>query len=274
MLTYNQVFYIESAIKSVLRQKTKFSILLLISDDASTDGTDKVCENYAYNFPNEILFYRNSTNLGSRQNSLINIKRCLDCGAKYIAFLEGDDFWTNRNKLQLQVDLLDSQSFVACTTNYIEQYNNQSLNYHYSRNSSGRLQGIFKNFKDLDQVNLFDKKRCYSIGKSSKWYTKTLTAVVRCKAINLNILKKYEFLNDTIFFREISKTGNIIFLDVVTGIYRLHYRGIYSGLSQVDKESLRQKIYKELREKNLKVSIRILRIQTKLELFFENLVLC
>ena len=105
MVAYNQEKYISQAIESVLMQKTNFSYQLVIGDDCSTDSTTQICALYAEKFPDKITFIYNNQNRGL----LENYKQILDNHpAKYIAILEGDDYWTDENKLQLQFDLLEN----------------------------------------------------------------------------------------------------------------------------------------------------------------------
>jgi glycosyltransferase involved in cell wall biosynthesis len=107
MVTYNHENYIAQAIESVLMQKTFFNYRLMIGEDCSTDGTRKIVSEYAEKYPDKITAFLNETNLGLVENA---IKIYNACTAKYIAMLEGDDYWTDPNKLQNQVDFLESNS--------------------------------------------------------------------------------------------------------------------------------------------------------------------
>jgi glycosyltransferase involved in cell wall biosynthesis len=112
MLTYNHAPYIRQAIESVLSQKTSFPFELLIGDDCSTDGTRQIVLEYAAKYPSVIHPILGETNVGARENA----KRLYShCDKKYIALLDGDDYWTDENKLQKQVDFLEENArFVAC----------------------------------------------------------------------------------------------------------------------------------------------------------------
>lgn len=114
MLTFNHEKYIRKAIDSVLMQKVNFEYELVIGDDASTDGTKKIIQEYARKYPNTIRAYCRTKNIGALNNS-ISIKH--KCRGKYLACLEGDDYWNIDNKLQLQVDFLESHpEFILCYT--------------------------------------------------------------------------------------------------------------------------------------------------------------
>ncbi len=108
MVTYNHEKYIAQAIESVMIQKTSFDYLLVIGEDCSTDNTLKICINLKQNYPDKILLLNNTENLGPMINALNVYKKCFSSSAKYVAMLEGDDYWCDENKLQKQVDFLDA----------------------------------------------------------------------------------------------------------------------------------------------------------------------
>jgi len=110
MVTFNQERYIAQAIESVLAQETNFPYRLIIADDCSKDSTDEICRAYAVKYPSKISLTKNLVNLGL----VINYKKVFDlCNAKYIAILEGDDYWTDQLKLQKQVDILESDNKIG-----------------------------------------------------------------------------------------------------------------------------------------------------------------
>jgi len=110
--TYNHRPFIEKALDSVLTQEVNFSYEVLIGDDCSTDGTAELLQRYA-SLPNVRLFCR-SENMGASYN--LNDLQGRAAG-KYIAYLDGDDYWQDPHKLQKQVDFLEQNpSFIACTS--------------------------------------------------------------------------------------------------------------------------------------------------------------
>lgn len=107
MVTFNHEKYIGQAIESVLMQETTFPIKIIIGEDCSTDKTASICLKYKEDYPEIIEVKLNQRNIGALNNSKQIYAECLASGAKYIAMLEGDDFWTDPYKLQKQVDFLD-----------------------------------------------------------------------------------------------------------------------------------------------------------------------
>jgi len=110
MVAYNQEKYIAQAIESVLMQKTVFDYRLIIGDDCSNDSTATICAQYVEKYPDKVELISNPKNIGL----LANYKQLFDnFPAKYIAILEGDDYWTDENKLQFQFDLLENNPHIG-----------------------------------------------------------------------------------------------------------------------------------------------------------------
>ncbi|MDB6028212.1 MAG: putative glycosyltransferase [Verrucomicrobiales bacterium] len=110
MITYNHERFIVQAIESVLMQKTAFKFELVIGDDCSTDRTRSAVIDMQRRYPDKISVLLHPTNIGMMPNFMATLRACK---GKYIALLEGDDFWTASDKLQAQVDLLDSNPELA-----------------------------------------------------------------------------------------------------------------------------------------------------------------
>ena len=110
MTTYNHERYIAHAIESVLRQQTDFRIEIVIGEDCSTDRTRAIAEDYAQQYPEAIRIVTSEENVGWRKNYRRTIAAAR---GKYIALLDGDDYFTHRKKLQMQVDLLEAHPEVG-----------------------------------------------------------------------------------------------------------------------------------------------------------------
>lgn len=109
-VTYNQENYIEEAIKSFIMQKTSFTFEVIIHDDASTDGTQKIIRKYVKEYPDILKPMYEENNQFSQGNDQFIHDMFIAAKGKYIAACEGDDFWTDPNKLQLQVNFLEKNA--------------------------------------------------------------------------------------------------------------------------------------------------------------------
>jgi len=105
VLCYNQSCFITEALESVLTQRADFPIEIVVADDFSTDGTKEIVEEFAGMHPDTIRVLPRSQHVGLQRNWM---DLYAACRGEYVAFLEGDDYWTSPHKLQKQADLLDS----------------------------------------------------------------------------------------------------------------------------------------------------------------------
>lgn len=102
---YNKGDWVREAIDSFLNQKTNFDFEIIIIDDASTDHSYKIIQEYQNKFPEKVRTFRNEVNLGITRTWK---KVCQEAKGQYIARCDSDDFWIDPLKLQKQVDLLDA----------------------------------------------------------------------------------------------------------------------------------------------------------------------
>lgn len=93
-------------------QETDFPVELVIGEDCSTDKTREICEEFQASFPDRITVLKRSSNLGMSKNFVDTVKHC---HGEFLALCEGDDFWTDPDKLQKQVDFLEANpDYSAC----------------------------------------------------------------------------------------------------------------------------------------------------------------
>ena len=117
-LAYNHEKYIRSALEGFINQKTNFAYEVFVNDDASTDKTATIIREYAEIFPNIIKPIFQSENQYSKG---VNIEETIIfplMNGKYIAACEGDDYWCDENKLQMQVDWMENNpEYSLCVHN-------------------------------------------------------------------------------------------------------------------------------------------------------------
>lgn len=108
--TYNHERYIEEALVGFVSQETTFEYEILIHDDASTDRTADIIRGYEKKYPHLIKPIYQSENQFSKKVRITADIQYPRARGKYIAFCEGDDYWTDKSKLQRQYDLLEKNS--------------------------------------------------------------------------------------------------------------------------------------------------------------------
>lgn len=119
IVTYNQEKWIRQTLDSVLAQQTEYPYEVIIGEDHGTDATRAICQEYADKYEN-ITLLPSTTNLGVTANWI----QCIHAGTgKYIMTCAGDDWWHNPNKIQLQVEFMETHpACVVCHTD-IDEYN-------------------------------------------------------------------------------------------------------------------------------------------------------
>lgn len=127
LITYNHEKYIRKAIESVLMQVRDFSIEINVIDDASTDNTQRIVEDYHDKYPDIVNCYFNSNNVGHIATQLNTIRGFRTLRGRYFALLEGDDYWTDSLKLTKQVMFLEKHfEFVACAHNALKVFEDEN----------------------------------------------------------------------------------------------------------------------------------------------------
>ena len=208
MISYNQENYIGSAIKGVLSQKTNFKIELIISDDYSTDRTSQIIKKYTKRNLGVIKPNYNNHNIGSLNNFIKTLDRC---SGKYIALCEGDDYWIDVNKLQKQVDFLEThQDYVICFHNVKKFIQETGESSDFFQNSFTKTKF---NINDIIKENFIPTLSCVFrnnlFDKFPEWYFSV-------------------FPGDWILHILNARYGKIKYLNEIMGVYRIHDQGLVS----------------------------------------------
>lgn len=130
VMTYFHEAYIAQALESILSQETTLRYEILVGDDASEDRTPEIIREYAARYPDVIRPVLRTRNLGANGNALDLTRRCR---GRYIATLEGDDYWLDPRKLQKQWEFLESHpEYSACCGKCLVVDQNGTPDYTYS----------------------------------------------------------------------------------------------------------------------------------------------
>lgn len=108
-LAYNHEKYIARALESMVNQKTSFPYEIFVHDDASTDGTAAIIRQYAEKYPDLIRPIYQTENQYSKKVGIFKTFIRPLCRGRYIAICEGDDYWCDENKLELQVQVMERE---------------------------------------------------------------------------------------------------------------------------------------------------------------------
>jgi glycosyltransferase involved in cell wall biosynthesis len=220
--TYNHEKYIAQAIESVLMQETNFDYEILIGEDDSKDKTRTIVKDYKRRFPDKIKIFLNDRKnviyvngkVTGRWNFVNNLKQA---EGEYIALLDGDDFWTDPNKLQTQIDFMDKHPECAICFHNVTFLNEDGVhrpwNCHPSENKEiftleDLLSGNF-----MHTCSVIFRKGLFE--EFPEWF-------YRCPMGDwpLHILN--------------AQYGDIGYIDQIMGTYRVHGGGTCSSISRTE----------------------------------------
>ncbi len=123
LITYNQVSFVKNALSGIKKQRTNFDYSIVIADDFSTDGTRDLIHNFAYKNQNTTIILQSKNVSYSKNFHDLMLKP----DTKYIAYLEGDDYWTDPYKLQKQVDYMENNPNVSCCATRFDIINTNGI---------------------------------------------------------------------------------------------------------------------------------------------------
>ena len=118
-LVYNHEKYLREALDSFIMQKTNFKYEILIHDDASTDGSADIIREYEQKYPDIVKPIYQKENQYSKGVRISWEYQYPRAKGKYIALCEGDDFWCDENKLQIQFDAMEIDDKLSLCTHKV-----------------------------------------------------------------------------------------------------------------------------------------------------------
>ena len=216
LLTHNHENYIRQSLDGILAQETGYRYEIILAEDCSTDGTAAIAREYQSRYPDKIRLFSNRRNRGGKKTFISGYHRLR---GKYVCNLDGDDYWTDPRKLQLQLDFLERHpEYVGCTHNTRFQYENGEAGPDLvlppgtkgSLDLSDLANTTYLHTSSLIFRNLFDGKlpKSQRHPLSGDWF---LTMLYACH-------------------------GPIHFIDRVMSVYRIHSHGEWSGLPPLERQ--------------------------------------
>ena len=215
-LTHNHRRYIAECLKSFVGQKTSFPFEVVVHDDASDDGTTQIVQEWASRYPDIIKPIIQQTNQLSKIGGQVVLIGTRACRGSLVAYCEGDDRWTDPNKLQKQRDyLLKNTDCSACIhqTRLISSDGNViEQNYFHSWKSKYC-------FEDC----LLELNSCYA----------SCSLMFRKNVLDNPPKWLLRNLSDMFLELQIARHGELGFIDLNMADYRYHEKGTWSGLKPI-----------------------------------------
>jgi glycosyltransferase involved in cell wall biosynthesis len=224
LVTYNHARYIEAAIQSVLHQQTSRSFELIVSEDASTDGTREIVDQAAAS-DSRIRTLFSTHNLRSNEPVLRGLRAAR---GRYVCLLDGDDRWLTPDKIERQAELLDAAPDAAgCFHNALV------IDDDADRPTERRWTvSPHSTFAELWEGNPFatgaGMLRRSTLGRVGSWY-------VDCFPIT-----------DWPLYLLAAEQGDLLFVDEPVAAYRVHRGGEVSGLARKKQLLLIARFYRQM----------------------------
>lgn len=214
ILSYNHQDFITKALEGVFMQKVNFPIELILCDDKSPDNTDAVIKDYLKNTPPhiEVKYTRHEKNMGSTPNFYYALRQVT---GDYIAFCEGDDYWTDDQKLQSQFDFLEQNpDYALCF--------HQAINISPYAEIDGTLFSIVED-RDYTPLEIYQH-----------WVVHTATVMMKAETLKTEAFQKTLYdptlqYFDTVLFLAASTLGKLRGFSATMSAYRRHDAGLSFG---------------------------------------------
>jgi len=213
-ITYNHEKYIAEALDSFLMQETDFPFEILIHEDASTDNTAKIIRSYENKYPSlikPIYQTENQYSKGIKINATFNLPRAK---GEYIALCEGDDFWTDKGKLQYQIEKM-------------KEYNKCEISFHPTKFIKNQTMSdtIFRRHAKYDKI--FDIKE---IIRGDGGFCPTASLIIK-KEVFDDIPSFFQNTPVGDYFIQIfgSVNGGALYIDKTMSAYRIHSGGVWTS---------------------------------------------
>ena len=226
MVTFNHEQYIIQAIESVLQQQSAQPFELVIGDDCSTDATTSIVADYQRRYPHIVRVLLRERNLGFQDNFLQTL---FTCRGRFVATLDGDDYWLSHDKLSKQVGILETRPECAiCCAQSIEIYDDSS----HPPSISPVLQHVDLNLADLLYWD----------------FIPTCTAVFRAGLLdNIPAWIRRMPMVDWVLWILLAQCGDIVHIPEPLGVYRKHSQGIWSKKNVEERIHADETFYSQMR---------------------------
>lgn len=212
MITYKQSKYLRQAIDSVLSQNVDFKYEIIVGDDCSPDNTKEILEDYKQKYPNIFQILNHPKNIGPTNNFYEVLSKCK---GKYIAGLEGDDYWLDANKLKKQVRFLEKNHEFGGIASFTRRVNeNEELLNIFPKKENIKDNEIFNIYNITNYLNLKNKNDDFHL--STMMYRNIFIHNSNIK----NLITSPNFVGDVQVKMLVLNMGKIRIMDEETLCYR------------------------------------------------------
>lgn len=220
--TYQHANFIKDCLDSVISQQTNFPVEIIVGEDDSTDGTREICTEYAEKYPDIIrLFLRSEKDkvyINGKKTGRFNfISNLQEARGKYIALVDGDDYWCDNHKLQKQFQYMEAHPGISLSFHHVYRAWIKEKPFMPKRPRLPAEETILS-IKDLVKWNIISSASCMflrsNIDDIPPWFWEV------------------PFLDYPLHIHSAQK-GKIGFINETMSVYRLHPGGMWTSGSMM-----------------------------------------
>ena len=227
--TYNHAKFIINCLNSILMQKTRANWHLYVHDDASTDGTRIILEDFYNRNPTRITLILQEENQFQKGRP-IGVDLFKNSNSDFIAFCEGDDFWTHKKKIDFQYKFIKKNDWCSLVHSPVT-----ILNIDGWREYQEQLNKILKE-------KSYQKKRISGSALTAGNFIMTCATMIRRCELPEHLLESIGNLHplDYILFSLVTRHKDIGFQNKKMSVYQIHAGNYFASqnnrLIEVDYE--------------------------------------
>lgn len=233
---YNQKSYIKDSLEAIFSQKTNFEFEVLCGDDGSSDGTYEELLYWEQQYPEKCRVYQRPRECGKTYEPIVRVSEnrvnlLKHAKGKYVAFLDGDDYYTDLYKLQKQVDMLEEhRECVACGHPVVMVWDNET-----------------------ERKEVLGHIADYPLKMSNKTYWSHLWLHAD-SFLYRNIYKSKEssinpkFFDDNLITAYFIKEGSVIYFPEAMVAYRQVTGSSWNRRSELQKAAVNMQVYSEAKK--------------------------
>lgn len=220
-ITYNQELFISQCLEGFLIQKTNFPFEILIHDDASTDRTADIIRDYEQKYPDIIKpIYQKENQYSKGVRGIAARFNFSRAKGKYIAICEGDDYWTDPDKLQKQVDFMEANPEYTLVYHRVNELWEES--------------GIIK----PETMNSSNEELSYTVLDLAKGnFIHTPSVLIRSNSIDFNKFTESSKVIDYYYWMLCAQNGKIKYLPEIMAVYRISENSTWVLKTDISKTS-------------------------------------
>ncbi len=191
---------------------------VMIIDDCSSDRTLEICEQYRARFPNQIQIEVFKENQFSR-GGLVGIEFYTKLQTKYLAWCDGDDYWTDSKKIEKQIILMESKNNISIVHSDFKR--------RYESSSGANI--LNRSVEEIQMASRQKNGRDFIRGNQ----VKHSTAIISRDQIDFNFLQSATgiYAGDWLTCISALRAGTVAFLAEPTTIVRITDSGMWNGSS-------------------------------------------